>query len=171
VNQNVKLPIEENFSKGEVVPFGDDFNTNADEIASGYTLQVLDSEILPVDEFLEKYDNSGEIVADGFTEYYYLVKVSVGNVNNRDGTESGISLDQIPLVGTNYFMLMDYVVFELLNPDMPGSSFSLQLGTKKEILIPYAINPQVHANYRRLQNDTPKLQLTEYPHHKLITLN
>ena len=86
------------------------------------------------------------------------------------GTERGISLDLIPLVGTHYFMMIDYMAFELLNPDMPGPSFSLKKGTEKEIILPYAINPDVHTDVRRMQKDPPDLQLSEYPRRKLISL-
>ncbi|MFP3154665.1 DUF5028 domain-containing protein [Lachnospiraceae bacterium ZAX-1] len=171
VNRHVELPIVQEFLQGEIVPFGNDFSDAAGDSAPGYTLQVLDSVLFTISEFLDQYDSEHEMVADGFTQYFYLVKISVGNIDNTQGEESGVSLPLIPLVGTNYFMMIDYPAFKVLNPNMPGLDFSLQPGTTKEFLLPYAINSDVHTSYRRLQKDILKLQLTEYPHRKRIALN
>ena len=107
VNRNVKTSIIQEFSVGEVVPFGDDFNNSPDENMNGYALQVLSSEIVSVDEFNEKYNQSNEEIVDDLTEYYYLVHVSFENSNKMQDVENGVLLDLISLVGTNYYIIID----------------------------------------------------------------
>lgn len=171
VNRNVKTAIVQEFPVGEIVPFGNDFNNSPDENMNGYALQVLSSEIVSVDEFNEKYNPSNEEVVDDLTEYYYLVNVSFENFNKMQDVENGVSLDVISLVGTNYYMTIDYAVFQMINPDMPGTSFSLKPESSKKMILPYAVVPEVHADSNGLRKDPPKLQMTEYPHRKMIDLN
>ena len=46
VNTGVLLPVRQVFEKGEVVPFGKDYNISEGDCCDGYTIQVLESKIM-----------------------------------------------------------------------------------------------------------------------------
>ncbi|HIT90007.1 MAG TPA: DUF5028 domain-containing protein [Candidatus Merdenecus merdavium] len=168
VNKDVKKPLEIVYEKGEVVPFDGDFTESSEDRIEGYTIQVLDSELLTLEEFYEKFDPERELADDGYTEFYYIVKVVVGNESNDQGEMKGIFLDLFPLVGIEYLSLIDNMAFEKMNPDMPATSFALRKGTTKEMLIPYSFNPEVTLDREEIIKNPPMLQITEYPTRKLI---
>ena len=170
VNTDIKRAVVKEYNEHEVVPFGSDFNDNSGDCLDGYTLEVLDNEFLPVDEFLEKYNLSDKFTPDEAPEYFYLVRVSGGNIDNMEGTERGLAIYYLTLTGTNYFILPDENAFEVLNSGFPGIAFSLRPGTTKEFLLAYAVDPDICSNYKRLPETKPRLQLTEYPNRKMIKL-
>lgn len=170
VNTGIPLPVTEIYKPGDIVSFDDNFMDSSEDGSKGYTLQVLDSEIIPVKEMNRRYDLTYPLPEDGHIRYVYLVKTSCGNLDNMEGTAAGISLMNITLLGTNYLTLLDDMLFEDLNPDLPGYSFSLRPGTSKEVFIPYLITDNGHIMYEWVVKDPPKLELTEYPVRKLITL-
>lgn len=176
VNKDVDIPIVQVYEKGEVVPFGNDFTDYSDEIIDGYTAQILGSEILTPEAFLQKYDSSGEyavddITFDGMTTYFYVVTVSFGNIDNQNGEEMGVNLQMVDLMGTNYTALIDEAGYQIANPDVPWLGFSLRVGTTKEFVLPYAVVSETVGSYDHLLKDLPKLQITAYPHQKLLKVN
>lgn len=171
VNRNLKLPSIQEFVKGSTVPYENDFTFSSEECISGYSVKVLDSEILPVKDFYQKYDIPiTELGEDLLTKYYYTVTVSYSNDNNNSSTMTGVNLSNTSLIGTNYYMVIDSQIFSLINPDMPGIGFSLAPETSKKLILPYAVVPSAHTDYEGLREDVPKLQITEYPHRKLLEI-
>lgn len=167
VNMDVSIPRRQIFEKGEVVPYEKDFNISSGDASEGYTLQVVDSKIMEVKDFCRIYD-----VQDmGFADSYYMVKVSVKNVNNDHVGEQGVPLGISMLIGTNYCMIPSPEMFYAVNPDMPGMSFSLQPGTEKEIWLVFQLIPGSTPDSEYLETNPPMLQITQYPHQKLIRLS
>lgn len=166
VNTDVRLPERQIFEKGEVVSYDKDFNISADNTSEGYTIQVVDSKIMEAGDFCRTYD-----VKDmGIVDYYYMVKVSVKNVDNDHVGEQGIPLGMSMLIGTNYSMIPSPEMFYAANPGMPGMSFSLQLDTEKEIWLVFQMIPGSTPDCQHLEKEPPMLQITQYPHQKLIRL-
>ena len=59
--------------------------------------------------------------------------------------------------------------YRIANPDMPGTSFSLRQGTDMELILPFSVmSSQTSRNH--ILDDPPKLQISLYPHQKLIEL-
>lgn len=174
VNRDIQLPAVQTYHKGEVVPFGEDFTNSSEDNSNGYTIRVVDYELLSSDDFYEAYElnESVDSVDRIMMEYFCLVRVIIGNEGKGEeaDTARGIELLQIPLVGKNYYMIMNEMIFQMLNTDMPGSSFSLRPGTSKELLLPYAAVPGTHLDYRSLEKNPPELKITEYPNRKKIAL-
>lgn len=171
INKDVQVPIEKYYDVSEVVPFENDYTRNSDEIINGYTAKVLGAELIPIKEFYKTYLKVEDFSEETFAKYYYIVKVSFGNTTNLEGINTGISLANTSLVGTNYYMVIDSQVFSMLNPDMPGISFSLKLDSEKELLLPYAVVPSTHTDKKGFLKDPPKLQITEYPNRKLLAIS
>lgn len=170
VNRDVKTAVIKEYEKGEIVPLGSDFNDSSDDSANGYTIQVLDSQYLPAEEFMEKYHLENKFTPDEKTEYYYVIKISAGNIDNEKGEENGLSMYFFSLTGIDYMALPDFGAFEVMNPHMPGPVFSLKPGTTMEFYVPYSINADFYPKYKHLPDTKPMLQLTEYPVRKKIKL-
>lgn len=166
VNTDVRLPVREVFEKGEVVSYGQDFNISSNDMCKGYTVQVLDSKIMKAKEFCEKYD----VTDIGLANYYYMVRVSVENLNNTYIEEQGVSMGLAMLMGTNYSIISSSDMFKVLNPQMPASSFSLKVGTKKDMWLVFQMIPGNAPDYKQIKKNPPMLQITQYPCQKLIKL-
>lgn len=164
VNSETDLSVRQTFPKGEIVPYEKDYNLTASDNSEGYTVQVLDSTIMPAVDFCKKYD----VTDMGMATYYYMVKVSVENVSNEHIGEQGVPLGLAMLVGTNYAIVPSPDMFQAVNPQMPSQSFSLQLGTKKEVWLVFQVIPGNTPEYKHLEQDPPMLQITQYPHQKLL---
>ncbi|OUP50382.1 DUF5028 domain-containing protein [Lachnoclostridium sp. An181] len=160
------LPKRQVFEKGEKVAFETDYNVSKSDMAEGYTIQVLDSKLLSAEEFFQEYDAEDM----GMATHYYMVKVCVENVSNEHVGEQGVATGMTMLVGTNYAIIPSPDMFRAVNPDMPAQSFSLQLGTKKEIWLVFSIIPGNTPDYKHIEEDTPMLQITQYPNQKLLQI-
>ncbi len=170
VNQNIDTPIVQTFPKNVEVPVGKDFFVNSDEDMDGYTVTVLDAELMSVDEFLQRYNakEQAEILGT-FTDYIYAVRVSVGNQDNAFVDEKGIALGLYHLKGTDYVLSLEDICYQAANPDMPGTSFSLRQGTSMEMLLPFSVM-SLQTSIKHVLNAPPKLQISLYPQQRLIEL-
>ncbi|MDE7422617.1 MAG: DUF5028 domain-containing protein [Lachnospiraceae bacterium] len=170
VNQDIDIPIVQVFPKGIEVPVEKDFFINSDEDMDGYTITVLDAELLSVEDFLKHYNvmEQAELLGN-FTDYIYMVRVTIGNQNNPFVNEKGINLNAYYLKGTDYILSLEDGCYQLANPDMPGTSFSLRQGTSMELILPFSVM-SYQTSRKHILDDPPKLQISLYPHQKLIEL-
>jgi len=170
VNQSIDAPVVQVFPKGVEVPVEKDFFISSDEDMDGYTVTVLDAELLPVKDFLQRYNATDQVDTLGnFTDYIYMVRVSVGNQNNPFTDEKGIALSLYYLKGTDYVLSLEDICYRIANPNMPGTSFSLRQGTSMELVLPFDVMSS-QTSRKHILNDPPKLQISLYPHQKLIEL-
>ena len=170
VNKDVDSPVIQMYEKGEEVPIGEDFFDYASEDMDGYTITVLDAELLPVGEFLQKNNAMDQAENLGlFTDYIYTVHISVANRHNPYTGEKGVALQQYVLHGTNYVLSLEDTCYQIANPDMPGTSFSLKEGTDMEITLTFDVMSET-TNIQHIVNDSPKLLITQYPHKKMICI-
>lgn len=161
------------YKKGEIVTFDEEYSVDNRKISEGYTIQILDSEILSVEDFREKYKLSeGDLEGQyNFTNAYYVVKAKFTNVNNQEGEEQGISLLSLPLVGKNYMVVFNAISYPHLNPTMPiGGGFSLRPGTDMTVYLTYAIIAENAPDIEELRKDPPQLQIAEYPIRKMLDI-
>lgn len=171
VNRSVDVPIIQVFPRDEEVPIGKDFFSYADEDMDGYTVTVLDAELISAADFLKRCDAEAQAQLLGiFTDYIYTVRVRIANQENRQTGEKGISLQQYMLCGTDYILSLEEGCFLLANPEMPGTSFSLREGTSMEMLLTFDVMSRT-VSVKHLAEDRPKLLISQYPHQKMITLD
>lgn len=170
LNKNVDVPIVQVFAKGEQVAVEKDFFDYAKESMDGYTVTVLDAELLSVQDFLKKYDAMEQAENLGiFTDYIYTVHVSIANEHNPYTNEKGIPACRYLLQGVNYTLSFEDTCYQIANPDMPGSSFSLREGTSMEMILTFDVMSKI-TSIEHLSDDIPKLVITLYPHKKMIKL-
>ncbi len=173
VNRDVPSQVVKEYAKGETVPFGNDYTTSSEQIIDGYTIKILDSEILSVSNFRKKYHLTEEDLNGqyAFTEAYYVVKTQFANVDNQAGEKMGISLLNLMLVGKNYMVMFSAPPYQKLNPNMPiGGGFSLRPGTDMTVYITYPIISGNTPDISELRKHPPKLQITAYPTRKLLDI-
>lgn len=170
VNQNIDTPIVQVFPKGTEVPMEKDFFYDATEDMDGYTVEVLGAELLTLEDFLERYHTGDQSEALGnFTDYIYSVRVSISNKDNDFTGEKGIALGLYYLKGTDYVLSLEDMCYQFANPNMPGTSFSLQKGTSMELVLPFNVM-STQTSPKHILDDPPKLQISLYPHQKLLEL-
>ena len=173
VNRDVSKPPMKEYKKGEIVTFDEEYSVDNRKISKGYTIQILDSEILSVEDFREKYNLSeGDLEGQyNFTNAYYVVKAKFTNINNQEGEKQGISLLSLPLVGKNYMVVFNAIAYPHLNPTMPiGGGFSLRPGTDMTVYLTYAIIAGNAPDIEELRKDPPQLQIAEYPIRKMLDI-
>lgn len=173
VNRNAPVLITKEYAKGETVPFGKDYTASESHTLDGYSIKILDSEVLSVDNFRKKYHLTEEDLKGqySFTNAYYVIKAKFANVDNQAGTDNGVSLLDLMLMGKNYMVLFDSISYQLLNPKMPiGGGFSLRPGTEKTVYLTYAMLSGNAPGVKELRENPPKLQITEAPTRKLLDL-
>lgn len=170
VNKDVDSPIIQVFQKGVEVPIEKDFFYSSDEDMDGYTVTVLDADLVPAEEFLQGYDagDQAELLGN-FTDYIYVVRVSIANQYNPFVDEKGIDAGGYYLIGTDYILGLDDTCYYLANPDMPGTTFSLQQESSMELILPFTVMSDL-TSHKHILEDPPKLQITLYPSKKLIEL-
>ena len=170
VNRDIDLPAVRVFQKGENVPVEKDFFVYSDEGMDGYNVKVLEAELVSVDTFLQSYNAGGQAENIGIcTDYIYMVRVSFGNQYNSFVNEKGIDLQVYYLKGTDYVLSLEDTCYRIANPDMPGTSFSLRQGTDMELVLPFSVMSSQTSRDHILE-DPPKLQISLYPHQKLLEL-
>lgn len=170
VNADLDLPQKIVYPIGETVPIENDYFDYAFEDMDGYSVQVLRSELVGAKEFLDRYNAIDRLPELGpYSDYVYAVEITVTNTNNPYTNEKGIALLLYNLVGKNYILTIDTICFAVSNPRMPGLSFSLQQNASKTILLPFIVMGWQN-DYNDLLEDPPLLQITQYPHQKMLEI-
>lgn len=170
INAGLDLPQKIVYPLGETVPVEKDYFDYAFEDMDGYSVQVLRSELVGAKEFLDRYNAIDRLPELGpYSDYVYAVEITVTNTGNPYTNEKGIALLLYNLVGKNYILSIDTVCFAVSNPHMPGLSFSLQQNASKTILLPFIVMGWQN-DYNDLLEDPPMLQITQYPHQKMLEI-
>lgn len=170
VNTDLDLPKKMVYPLGDIVPIEHDYFDYESEDMDGYSVQVLRSELVTAEEFLDRYNASERLPELGpYTDYVYAVEITVTNSSNPYVNEKGIALLLYNLVGKNYILSIDDVCFGMANPHMPGLSFSLQQNASKTILLPFIVMGWQN-DYNDLLENPPMLQITQYPHQKMLEI-
>ena len=165
VNSTVeRVPVKVH-SMEQWVEYGDNFYDKATENRTGYSVKVVDAEVVAFDEFLKKNNISVYKDKELFKpEYIYDVTVIIKNKNN---TDSCISMIDTTLNSINNIMQVDFDVFDALYPQLNGSiSFSVKPGTEMEFHFPFVVANAAFekiCDYEYLTNNTFYLNLSQYP--------
>ncbi len=171
VNRNLKKSVVKVYDKGQVVPIGKDFFDKSTEDMDGYTVKVLDSELVSSKDFLTRYkERSGLLGKD--VDYLYVIKIAVKNEYNMRGEETGIDLFQYMLQGTDYVLRINDIAYKLTMPNMDGNlAFSLRRGKEPmEFILPFEVMTRSYTTVDHLKADTPKLVVSQYPNKKMLKI-
>lgn len=165
VNSTVERVLVKVHPMKQWVEYGDNFYDKARENRNGYSVKVVDAEVVAFDEFLKQ--NNILVYKDEELfkpEYIYDVTVIVKNENN---TDSGISMIDTTLNSINNIMQVDFDVFDALYPQLNGSiSFSVKPGTEMEFHFPFVVanaDFEKICDYEYLTNNSFYLNLSQYP--------
>ncbi len=173
VNSTVEKVPKKVHPMGQWVEYGDNFYDKATENRTGYSVKVVDAEVVAFDEFLKQNNISVFKDAELFKpEYIYDVTVIVKNENN---TDSGISMIDTTLNSINNIMQVDFDVFDALYPQLNGSiSFSVKPGTEMEFHFPFVVanaDFEKICDYAYLTSNKFYLNLSQYPIENSIEVN
>ena len=165
VNSTVERVLVKVHPMEQWVEYGDNFYDKARENRNGYSVKVVDAEVIAFDDFLKQNNISVYKDEELFKpEYIYDVTVIVKNKNN---TDSGISMIDTTLNSINNIMQVDFDVFDALYPQLNGSiSFSVKPGTEMEFHFPFVVanaDFEKICDYDYLTNNTFYLNLSQYP--------
>lgn len=165
VNSTINTVPQKVYAMGQWVEYGDNFYDKATENRNGYSVKVIDAQVVAFDDFL-KHNNISVFKDEELfkPEYIYDVTVIIKNKNN---TDSGISMIDTTLNSINNIMQVDFDVFDALYPQLNGSiSFSVKPGTEMEFHFPFVVanaDFEKICDYDYLISNTFYLNLSQYP--------
>lgn len=166
VNSHSLAPELISYKMNTKIEIEDDFFDNSSENMNGYSITILDTEIIPIDEFQKQYSDYNN---DMNAEYIYLVRVCFENENNNYGNSAGINLGQYILQEGSYINFIDREAYELIN-GFDSIKFSLRINSEMEMVIPFHVDSR-YINVNKLKTGQPTLVVSLYPHKKVIILN
>ncbi len=145
VNQGIVLPEIRESEIGERIALHDNYFLEEYEICEGYELRVDDAELLPVEEYLEKYGLSDKETWERehevtLPDQVYDLTLTFFNTNTEE-TECGIDLYNYALCAVDYTIPFCEALYAEVNSDKAGGSpmFSLRPDSEAEISVPYGI--------------------------------
>ncbi len=177
-NVQARRPVVKTYSMNETVPYESDYFRRSDNILKGYTVTVLSAEILPYDEYAEKYNiDLPEIGTDEYgnpiyrPEYVYDVEAKFENTDNEDG---GIDMFDTLLVNGDALMLRaDADLWDKMYPQLAGSySFRLRPNTEMVFHIPFTVESVYGERYpiEKVKKEQMSLVISQYPVKKVIAI-
>ena len=167
VNSEKLYPINKYYKGNEEVEIGNDFFDSSSEKMNGYSIKVLGTELIPIDDFCEK-NNIEEKENFEFYDYMYLVKVNIKNNAKSKNENRGINLSQFMITNKAFMTLCDRTAYKYVN-DKPDMIFALREGTNMDFIIPFAIS-QYYIDIEKFKKGSPQLIISLYPTRKAILL-
>ncbi len=168
INKNFSSPKNEYYCIGDNVPIENNFFDTSDEKMNGYSLTVLDTTLMSMDEFNEKYVNIKDVHNKPYN-YVYLIRILFKNTSNNMENEAGIDLMQYVLQESAYTNLVETSYFKYLN-DFDSLKFALRENSEKEVVVPFRIITQ-NVDINQIKDGCPTLVVSLYPHKKIIELS
>lgn len=168
LNSNDVRPLEINYEFGEKVGFENDFFGTSNECSNGYYITIIGTDLLTIDEFVQKYNESNSECYEGY-EYMYLIHAKFSNDSNMEGMNAGINLSRYILQDQSYISFMSREAYCAIN-DIDIYSFSLRLETEEELIIPYGIDLD-YVDINEIATGKASLVISAYPHKKMISLS
>jgi hypothetical protein len=171
INSNAEKPQIEVYKKGTVVDIGENYIENDSELVNGYTVQVVNSELVNADEYLKEIGMTKDELEFRGVSAFYIVTLKFENVNNDFVGEGGINFRLWDLLGDRYHLTVDQGVFNVLNPAQNGDlSFSLSKGKPMEFTVPYYVLASNKISFSELKKSPPKLLISSYPIRKKLEI-
>lgn len=166
INRHTYAPNNLTYKLLDEVKIEEDFFDDSTEDMNGYSVKVINSKILTIDELKENYEG---ISINNNCDYVIIVSAEFRNYGNENGEKSGIDLSHYIFQETSYINYFDENIFKKIN-DFNSPRFCLVQNTERIFEIPFTISSsQVSIN--RLKNGTPSLVISLFPNKKSIVLN
>ena len=183
VNASVVPTEQADYGVGDEIVLGDNFLVSRSDCDwSDYSVKIEGYELLTYSEYLKKYnyteDPGNPLISSEeslYPEMIYDLDITFRNLNDQEGSGSGIDLIPYKLYGTDFQMEFSDELYYLSNPGMEdiGFRFALRPGTSKTFHIPFFFQPSAASGAvsveKTLQDDL-YLMISEYPVRNLIHL-
>lgn len=163
INSDNISPDITTYKLGDEVPIEDDYFNSSEEKMNGYTIKVLDTEIISMEKF--QAEHSG-FVSDLQAENIFLVKVLVRNV---DSTYGGINFGHYLIQEGSYISFLNRDAYPFVNK-FGTLTFSLRTNSEMEFILPFNIDSQ-YIDVEKLKSGDPTVVVSLYPHKKVIELS
>lgn len=154
------------YKLGDEVPIEDDYFNSSDEKMNGYTIKVLDTEIISMEKFQTEHSS---FISDLQAENIFIVKVLVRNVDNTLESNAGINFGHYLIQEGSYINMLNRDAYPFVNK-FNSLSFSLRCDSEMEFILPFNIDSQ-YIDVEKLKSGEPTLVVSLYPHKKVIELN
>lgn len=154
------------YKLGDEVPIEDDYFNSSDEKMNGYTIKVLDTEIISMEKFQTEHSS---FISDLQAENIFLVKVLVRNVDNTLESNAGINFGHYLIQEGSYINMLNRDAYPFVNK-FNSLSFSLRCDSEMEFILPFNIDSQ-YIDVEKLKSGESTLVVSLYPHKKVIELN
>lgn len=159
------------------VELGKNFFHSSEEVADGYIITVLDSELLTLEEYTEKYDFDPSYINEEDESNFpvthiYEVKVRLKNVSNDYAGEQGIDFSKYALSGIDYKLNLEFDAYAISNPTMEGSlGVSVEKGDEFDFVLPFEISNHAGLLKHIENSNAPFLQVSQYPVSNLLKID
>lgn len=160
-------PKEVYYSSKTEVSFENDFFDNIQNNMNGYTVTVLDDELLTTDEFVSKYKLQDNMIFPQ-NSHVFVVKANFKNKTDELSNKHGINLAQFILQDNAFMTYASKDLISAINENT-NYTFSLMPNSDQDILIPFCINPN-YISIDRLKKRKANIVITLYPNKKIISL-
>ena len=166
VNKTAVVPTIIKYTIGMEVAIEEDFFDTVAENMNGYTVTILDSSLLTMDEFMKKY---GSIEDDNYemSDYMVVVQAEFRNRSNSFGESAGINLSQYILQENSFITYMDREAYKYINK-FDSLAFSLNLDTKRVFILPFEVDKETAQLMKR---NNPELVISLFPNKKVIEMS
>lgn len=154
------------YKLGDEVPIEDDYFNSSDEKMNGYTIKVLDTEIISMEKFQTEHSS---FISDLQAENIFLVKVLVRNVDNTLESNAGINFGHYLIQEGSYINMLNRDAYPFVNK-FNSLSFSLRCDSEMEFILPFNIDSQ-YIDVEKLKSGESTLVVSLYPHKKIIELS
>ena len=166
INTNTLAPKVTTYKVGDEVPIENDYFNSSDEKMDGYTITVLDSKIVSIDEFQAEH---AEFVNELHADNIYLVKVLVKNIDNKLEGRAGIDFGHYMIQNGSFMNIVSRDAYPFVN-NFDTLAFSLRYGSEMEFILPFNINSR-YIDIDKLETEFTDLVVSLYPHQKIIYIN
>lgn len=159
------------------VELGKNFFHSSEEVADGYIITVLESELLTLEEYTEKYDFDPSYINEEDESNFpvthiYEVKVRLKNVSNDYAGEQGIDFSKYALSGIDYKLNLEFDAYAISNPTMEGSlGVSVEKGDEFDFVLPFEISNHAGLLKHIENSNAPFLQVSQYPVSNLLKID
>lgn len=166
VNHNLPLPVVKEYKMNEIVPYEKDYFKDETQIVDGYTIQVLGRRVIDRKTFIKEYPQGEKDANDSELTALVLVKVKITNQDNKN-QESSINISDTVIIGNHIVLGMNPGSMSYVNPGLHSAFVNLKPGESKELTLSYGRFKDL-ISYQELNETSWFLQITDYPHTKLI---
>ena len=165
------------YPMGEVVDLGDDYFYNPNDKCSDYDIKVLSAEVLPVDEYLEKYglireEVWGEDEVLATTVYEVTVWLRNNNTDMENDTQN-IDLVNMQLTTNRDIYQVDHELLWALYPQLDQSTYAFRVapGTETTVHLPYRDLKSMRLSIEEIKNRDTYLYLSMYPTKRMVEIH